>query len=1064
MPPSPPTPSSLPSSSLPLPSVLKIATFNVVSARRTRLNQAIRAMSLMSLDLVVLTETKLTRGLHATSFLNYSVAATDAASAHQGGVALVYRANSDHFWHLESIRSFGPNVISALLVSGTHRWNLVGCYIPPSDRDGTTLSQIHSAAQRFSHPLLLLGDLNVDLDNPHSPRDLAISASLATLGIFDFSTSFYRRVHRWTWCQRRDGVVIHSLCDYILGTSRTDWRNIQYKTVPYYDSDHRLVRGDLLLPSAHCHHHYVKLRKRYPFRLPSRSTRLCDKKLSFLRKHRDRPSPAQFRSDSWIAPDTWVLIDRRAHAKRFRNTSSAQLRLLSCSIRRHIRHDRRVRTNTIGRHIELCLASNDSKGAYRHLKGWYRKRSGRPFKPTHEDLTTVAATFRHLYSRVPIAGNLFPVRVTPYHVPDGPPLDAEITDALYAMNLNRSPGPTGIRTEDLRRWHLAREDDPAPWTTVVQIIQQMFLHGTMPRTLGDNILVLLPKNDGSNHHRGIGLLETLWKLTTTIINRRLLSSIRFHDDLHGFCPHRGTGTAILETKLTMQLHQRTSAPYYFVFLDLSKAYDALDRQRTLQILTAYGVGPATRRLLNRFWSTQRVVPRQAGFLGDPFHATRGVTQGDVISPSIFNIVVDAIIREWHHQMDHGSIGPPITKAIFYADDGNLHGPDPAHLQLGLDRIASLFALVGLNLNPNKTKAMIMDGGAPYHRISDEAYHYRMTGDGQSYTERQHLPTECPECGHFVRSSYLSTHRLHQHGIALSQSRLEGIYDPDPEPDLHIVSMPTRKFDIDCPVPGCPGHATDRFSLRRHFMHRHILDTLIIIEEGILPRCDQCGMFITTDSPSELTRHQNTKICRSGAKQYAAHHQEILQCSARHVRFIVDGRELENVPSFRYLGRMLCNDDNDWLAVSTNIKKARARWGMVSRILARDGSNTKMMGLFYKTIVQSVLLYGSETWVLTRKMLTALESFHHHCARAITRRFIHQNADGTWTHPNTSETLQAASLFPITEYIRRRRETILPYANSRWIYRQCQQSNPLASNANQLVWWRPTINGPMIVAP
>ena len=145
--------------------------------------------------------------------------------------------------------------------------------------------------------------------------------------------------------------------------------------------------------------------------------------------------------------------------------------------------------------------------------------------------------------------------------------------------------------------------------------------------------------------------------------------------------------------------------------------------------------PPTRHLLNCFWSTQHVVPHQAGFLGAPFHATHGITQGDVISPSILNIVVDVIIREWHHQMDHGSIGPPITKAIFCANDGNLHGPNPAHLQPGLDWIASLFALVGLNLNPNKTKAMIMDGGAPYHRISDEAYHYRMTGDGQSYTER-----------------------------------------------------------------------------------------------------------------------------------------------------------------------------------------------------------------------------------------------------------------------------------------------------------------------------------------
>jgi len=587
--------------------------------------------------------------------------------------------------------------------------------------------------------------------------------------------------------------------------------------------------------------------------------------------------------------------------------------------------------------------------------------------------------------------------------------------------------------------------------------------GHMPRTLSDNILVVLPKNDGSNHHRGIGLLEVIWKLAATVINIRLLSSITFHDNLHGFCKKRGTGTAILETKLTMQLQQRATTPYYFVFLDISKAYDALDRQRTLQILTAYGVGPNIRRLLHRFWSTQRVVPRQAGFIGVPFQATRGVTQGDVISPSIFNIVVDAVIREWHHQMDAGSIGPSKTKAIFYADDGNLHGPDAVHLQLGLDRISSLFGKVGLQLNPSKTKAMVMMGGIPYHRISDEAYYHCMTGDGLASSDRHQLPTECPDCGHFVRSSYLPTHRLHQHGTPLSQSRLETAHDPEPAPDLYIVSMPTRKFKIDCPVPGCPGGATDRFSLRRHFMHRHLLDMLIIQEEGILGRCDQCGMFVTTDTPQELAKHQRTKICIAGAARYAKRQHEVLQQTARHVRFIVDGNELESVHSFRYLGRMLCDDDNDWLAVSTNLKKARARWQMISRILSSEGANTRVMGLFYKAIVQSVLLFGSETWVLTKKMITALESFHHQCARTITRRYIRQNADGTWTHPNTAETLAAASLFPITEYINRRRETITPFAESRWIYRQCLQSQPLPSNVNQLVWWRasaePTVNVP-----
>ena len=58
----------------------------------------------------------------------------------------------------------------------------------------------------------------------------------------------------------------------------------------------------------------------------------------------------------------------------------------------------------------------------------------------------------------------------------------------------------------------------------------------------------------------------------------------WHDALHGFVPKRGTGTAISEAKLQMELADIRQTPLYQIFLDLKKAYDTLDRPRTLQIL------------------------------------------------------------------------------------------------------------------------------------------------------------------------------------------------------------------------------------------------------------------------------------------------------------------------------------------------------------------------------------------------------------------------------------------------------------------------------------------------
>ena len=81
-----------------------------------------------------------------------------------------------------------------------------------------------------------------------------------------------------------------------------------------------------------------------------------------------------------------------------------------------------------------------------------------------------------------------------------------------------------------------------------------------------------------------------------------------------------------------------------IFLDLTKAYDALDRSRILEILEGFGVGPRARRLLRAYWGKSTMVARAGGYYGDGFKGVRGVTQGDPLSPTIFNVVVDAVVR------------------------------------------------------------------------------------------------------------------------------------------------------------------------------------------------------------------------------------------------------------------------------------------------------------------------------------------------------------------------------------------------------------------------------------
>ncbi len=144
---------------------------------------------------------------------------------------------------------------------------------------------------------------------------------------------------------------------------------------------------------------------------------------------------------------------------------------------------------------------------------------------------------------------------------------------------------------------------PAPWYLIIQLVQHAFTTGVVPTCARSNTLVLIPKPE-PGQVRGIRLLEPIWKLVSAIINMCMMAGIMFHDDLHGFLPARGTGTACLEAKLSAQLAYQMGNPLHHVYIDFAKAYDSLDRGRTLLLLADYSVGPKTLRLISTFgtWS------------------------------------------------------------------------------------------------------------------------------------------------------------------------------------------------------------------------------------------------------------------------------------------------------------------------------------------------------------------------------------------------------------------------------------------------------------------------------
>jgi hypothetical protein len=110
-------------------------------------------------------------------------------------------------------------------------------------------------------------------------------------------------------------------------------------------------------------------------------------------------------------------------------------------------------------------------------------------------------------------------------------------------------------------------------------------------------------------------------------------------------------------------------------------------------------------------------------------------------------------------------------------------------------------------------------------------------------------------------------------------------------------------------------------------------------------------------------------------------------------------------------------------------------------------------MFYKAICQAFLLYGCETWTVTKSMLRVLEGFDHKCARRISGLMARQTATGLYYLP-LATAMAEAGLYPIQEYIRRRQSAIAQYIATRPVYARCQEGPPrLSGLASRLLrYW------------
>ena len=167
---------------------------------------------------------------------------------------------------------------------------------------------------------------------------------------------------------------------------------------------------------------------------------------------------------------------------------------------------------------------------------------------------------------------------------------------------------------------------------------------------------------------------------------------------------------------------------YIAFVDLSKAFDSVDRDLLWAVLRRSGCPERYTQLIQELHEGMNVRVRFAGELSDPFEVSRGVKQGCVLAPVLFNIYVQCITRllaaslgsdgmiQVNYRIDRSLFDLKKLKAktlvsrvnlleLQYADDCAFVSDSAEGLQRILTCSAQLYQKLGLNINIKKTEFM-----------------------------------------------------------------------------------------------------------------------------------------------------------------------------------------------------------------------------------------------------------------------------------------------------------------------------------------------------------------------
>ncbi len=428
----------------------------------------------------------------------------------------------------------------------------------------------------------------------------------------------------------------------------------------------------------------------------------------------------------WITPETLKKVEGRREKKEQLNQSKTRASKQAATtdynranreVKISTRRDKRRYIENMAQEAEEAAQKRNMKALYDTTKKLAKKHSAptRPVKSKEGDtltsieqqLTRWVEHFKTLLNRPPptSAANIPPAE-EPLNINCNRPTRSEIKSAIKQMSNNKAPGPDTIPAEALKG------DIDTSTEMLYNLIGQIWEKEEVPQEWKDGLIIKLPKKGDLSrceNYRGIMLLSAPGKVLNKILLQRLKAKVdnKLRDHQAGFRAERSCTDQIATLRIILEQSKEFNSPLYSVFIDFEKAFDSLDRNILWQLMKHHGIPDKIISLIHSTYRGMECRVVHEGQLTDPFKITTGVRQGCLLSPFLFLLAVDWIMRRATEGKRNGIQWTLLQQLddLDFADDIDLLSHRHEHSQDKLTSVATHAAETGLRISTKKTKVL-----------------------------------------------------------------------------------------------------------------------------------------------------------------------------------------------------------------------------------------------------------------------------------------------------------------------------------------------------------------------